>query len=382
MKKPMHRVLRFISLCIVSGVALAAPRPLPDAPSPDAASYVLMDFASGQVLTDKDADKRVEPASITKIMTSYIVFDELKQGRIALDDEVTVSQKAYEMGGSKMFIEVNKKVSVEDLLRGVVVASGNDASVALAEFVAGSEDTFASYMNQYAEELGLTNSHFVNATGWPAENHYMSARDIAHLSHALIEDFPDYYDRYYHEKSFTYNGITQNNRNSLLWTDETVDGIKTGHTESAGFCLAASARREGMRLISVVTGTRSDAARKTANRALLEYGFRFFEPYKFYEDGAAISKMRVYKGSVTEVALKARGDVHVAVPRGQRDELRTTAELPAVLMAPLPADEPVGTLKVSYGDNLLHQEPLYPAHAVEEGGVFRQIADEFMLLFK
>jgi D-alanyl-D-alanine carboxypeptidase (penicillin-binding protein 5/6) len=264
----------------------------------------------------------------------------------------------------------------------MVTASGNDATVALAEFVAGTESTFADYMNQYGREIGLENSHFVDASGWPHENHYMSAHDIARLLSAIIRDYPDLYAEYFNEKKFTYNGIEQYNRNSLLWSDDSVDGGKTGHTEAAGFCLSASAKRDGMRTVAVVTGTTSNNARKSQTAALLNYGFRFFETGKLYDAGAEISELRVWKGDDTMLPVVAQGPVNVSFPRGQREALTTSAELPSQLLAPVEEGERLGTLKIKYDTEVLAQVPLYAGKKIERGGIFRQLTDEVMMMFE
>ncbi|MES1925816.1 D-alanyl-D-alanine carboxypeptidase family protein [Salinisphaera sp. T31B1] len=377
-----NRLFCFLFALLACASALAKPLPIPEPPSLDARSYILIDFDSGQVLAGKDPDKRIEPASITKLMTTFIVFDEIKKGNLSLDDKVTVSEKAWRMGGSKMFIEVGSQVTVDQLLHGMITASGNDATVALAEYVGGTESTFADYMNQYAKELGLTNSHFMDASGWPHENHYMSAHDIARLLSALIRDYPDLYEKYFHEKKFTYNGIEQYNRNSLLWSDDSVDGGKTGHTESAGYCLSASAKREGMRVVAVVTGTNSNNARKSQTAALLNYGFRFYENGHLFDAGKQIAEIRVWKGDQTMLPVVADGAVNVAYPRGQRDALTTSAELPSHLSAPVNKGDRLGTLNVKYDDQILAEVPLYAGANIAEGGIFRQLTDEVMMMFE
>lgn len=378
----MKKVFSLILFLCFATPLLARPLPVPDPPGFSGKSNILLEFNSGQILASKNPDMRIEPASITKIMTAYIAFAEIKKGNLTLDEELTVSEGAWRMGGSKMFIEVGKQVPIDEILRGVIIISGNDATVALAEHIAGSEDSFADYMNQYAKDLGLENSHFENSTGWPHENQYMTARDIATLTRAMIRDFPDLYAKYYGEREYTYNDIQQYNRNSLLWTDESVDGVKTGHTESAGYCLVSSAKREDMRLISVVTGTNSKNARKTASQALLNYGFRFFETYKLFNAGQPVSEVRVWKGESDMLPITARGPVYVTGPRGQRDNLSTTAELPNQLIAPIEENQELGTLKVSYEGKVIHETPLYAGQAVQAGGIFQQLKDEVLLLFQ
>lgn len=379
---PSPRTLIFLALVLLTAPLSARDLPIPEPPSFDATSYILVDAHSGQALAAREPDKRIEPASITKLMTTYIVFSEIADGNLALDEKVTVSEKAWRMGGSKMFIEVGKQIPVEDLLRGMIIVSGNDATIALAEHVAGSEDSFAGYMNQYATDLGLENSHFTNATGWPHPEHYMSARDIADLARALIRDFPSMYAEYYRKKEFTYNEIKQYNRNALLWTDPTVDGVKTGHTESAGYCLVASAERDGMRLISVVTGTGSNNARKSASASLLNYGYRFFETYKLFDADKPISQVRVWKGAEKMLPVDAGGPVYVTGPRGARDKLSTRAALPARLAAPIEEGAELGKLEILFGDEPLDERPLYAAEAMPAGGIVRSLTDEILLLFQ
>lgn len=367
---------------LLGSVHPALALPIPEAPSFPSHSYILMGHNSGQVLAASNPDKHVEPASITKLMTTYIVFDEIKKGNLALTDMVTVSEKAWRMGGSKMFIEVGKKISVDHLLQGVIAISGNDATVALAEHVAGSVDTFAAFMNQYAAKLGLADSHFVNATGWPADNHYMSARDMATLASALIADFPKLYARYFAQKKFTWNDIEQYNRNSLLWTDKSVDGLKTGHTQAAGYCLVTSAEREGMRLIAVVTGTDSENARESASAALLNYGFRFFETHLLFEAGKPISTVPIWKGAQPTLPIVADGAVYVTAPRGGIEAVTTAAALPARIVAPVQKGQELGLLKIAYKGEPLHQAPLYAGAAVPLGGIFSRLWDEFLLIFQ
>ncbi len=296
----------FVAVCIIPLPFFTASAAIvPDAPSVGARAYILQDFDSGRVLAEVNADERMEPASLTKIMTAYVVFEELEQGKIAMEDQVLVSEKAWRMGGSKMFIEVDTKVSVEDLLKGLIIQSGNDASVALAEFIAGDEDAFADLMNQYAVRLGMTGTHFINASGLPHPEHYTTARDTATLAAAMIRDFPELY-KIHAVKEYEYNGIVQHNRNKLLWRDESVDGLKTGHTESAGYCLVASAERDGMRLISVVMGSESERSRARESIALLSYGFRFFETHRLYGALEPLTEIRIWKGEIEKARNRSR----------------------------------------------------------------------------
>jgi D-alanyl-D-alanine carboxypeptidase (penicillin-binding protein 5/6) len=315
------------------------------------------------------------------MMTAFAVFSELTNGNISLSDKVQVSEKAWRTPGSRMFIEVKSQVSVEELLQGMIVQSGNDASVALAEFVAGSVETFAAMMNQYAAQLGMVNTNFLNSTGLPAADHYTSPRDIAILARALIERFPDYY-RWYSQKEFTYNGITQRNRNALLWQDETVDGIKTGHTESAGYCLVSSASRGPMRLISVVMGTPSSRARSDASQALLNYGFRFFETHELYAAGQSVNDVRVWKGSQERAGLGVKQGLFITIPRGRYDDLRAEMDLPPQIIAPLSTDQPLGEIRISLDDQLITQKPLYPLTDVPLGGFFDRTLDAIKLWFE
>jgi D-alanyl-D-alanine carboxypeptidase (penicillin-binding protein 5/6) len=359
----------------------ASPIFTPAAPSVAASSYLLMDFNSGRVLAEKDPDKRVAPASLTKIMTVYVVFRELKAGHLALDEKVTISQNAWETGGSKMFVEVNKQVPIEDLLQGVVIQSGNDASVALAEHVAGSEQTFATMMNEQAARLGMTNTHFENSMGLPTENHYSSARDLATLAQALIKEFPEYY-RWDSQKEFTYNGITQQNRNQLLWRDPSVDGIKTGFTDDAGYCMVASAKREDMRLISVVMGTASANARANESQSLINYGFRFFETHRLYEGGKALTEAKVRKGETSKLQVGLAEDFYVTAPRKHFSELKAETQLDKAIVAPLNKGDAVGNLVVTLEGETVASKPLVAMDAIAQGGLFRRLYDAAMGLLE
>jgi D-alanyl-D-alanine carboxypeptidase (penicillin-binding protein 5/6) len=359
----------------------AGPIFTPAAPSVAASSYFLIDFDSSRILAEKDPDKRLAPASLTKIMTVYVVFRELKAGHLALDEKVTISQNAWETGGSKMFVEVNKQVAVEDLLQGVVIQSGNDASVALAEHVAGSEQTFAVMMNEQASRLGMVNSHFENATGLPSPNHYSSARDLGLLAQALIREFPDYY-RWDSQKEFTYNGITQQNRNQLLWRDPSVDGVKTGFTDDAGYCMVASAKREDMRLISVVMGTASPNARANESQSLLNYGFRFFETHKLYDAGTPLGEARVRKGETSKVSVGVDENVYVTAPRKHFNELKAETQMDKAVLAPISKGDKVGSLNVNLAGETLLNKPLVAMEAVAEGGLFRRLYDAVIVLLE
>ncbi|MFT4651088.1 MAG: D-alanyl-D-alanine carboxypeptidase (penicillin-binding protein 5/6) [Polaribacter sp.] len=359
----------------------AVEKPIPDAPSLKADSFYLIDFDSGRVLAEKNAEKRVEPASITKLMTAYLVDKAIADGDISLDEMVTISEKAWRMKGSKMFIEVGKEVSVESLLKGLVIQSGNDASVALAEHLAGTESAFAGYMNHQAKLLGMVNTQFKNATGWPAEGHYSTAKDIAILAIAIIRDYPETY-AYYKEREYTFNGILQYNRNRLLWRDETVDGVKTGHTEAAGYCLVSSAKRDDMRLVSVLLGAKSDKARTQHSRSLLNYGFRFYETHKLYEAGEVLKSTRVWYGDQKQVSTGVAKDIHITIPRGRYQSLHATMDIESEISAPIKSGQLLGKVTVELGGEQLASEHLVAIHAVNEGGFFDRAMDSIRLMFK
>ena len=374
----IFKSLLIVSFVFVVTTSYAAITPNPTAPTVAAKSYILQDFASGRVLAEHDADQRLPPASITKLMTAYVVSHELKAGNITLADEVLISEKAWRMVGSRSFIEVNTKVPVEVLLRGMIIQSGNDAAVALAEHIAGSEDTFAQMMNQYAQQLGMFNTNYQNATGLPDSDHYTTARDIAILSAAIIRDFPDHY-KWYAEREYTYNNITQHNRNKLLWRDSTVDGLKTGHTEEAGYCLAASAQRSGMRLISVVLGTRSENARAQETQKLFNYGFRFFETHDLYKTQDKITDIKVWKGAEKQVDLGLEHSLAVTVPRGQYKELVATTNIEQPVVAPITAGQKLGEVEIRLGDELIAKQSLIALQSVDEGSWWRQLLDTILM---
>jgi len=377
----LHILISLFLFFNMNGVSAAGQIFTPAAPSAAASSYYLFDFNSGRVLAEKEPDKRVAPASLTKIMTVYVVFNELKAGHLKLDEKVTISQNAWETGGSKMFVEVNKQVSVEDLLQGVIIQSGNDASVALAEHVAGSEQTFATMMNEQAARLGMNNSHFENSMGLPTPNHYSSARDLAILARSLIREFPEYY-RWDSQKEFTYNGITQQNRNQLLWRDPSVDGIKTGFTDDAGYCMVASAKREDMRLISVVMGTASAAARANESQTLLNYGFRFFETHKLFDANTVMAEAKVKKGETSKLNVGVTEDVYVTAPRKHFAELKAETQIDKALLAPINKGDSVGTLNVNLGNEVVLSRPLVAMDSIAQGGLFRRLYDAAMGLIE
>ncbi|TAJ95882.1 MAG: D-alanyl-D-alanine carboxypeptidase [Gammaproteobacteria bacterium] len=373
-------IILFASTLFILQTAAAATA-VPAPPKVNAAAYLVSDFDSGELLVAENVDVKIEPASLTKIMTVYVVAAELAAGNIKLDDQVLVSEAAWRMEGSRMFIEVGKQISVHDLLLGAIIQSGNDASVALAEHVAGSEEVFAGLMNQHAERLGMKNTHFMNSTGLPHEEHYTTARDMALLGAALIQDFPDIYAMH-SMKEFTYNNIRQINRNRMLWWDETADGIKTGHTENAGFCLVASAVREGMRLISVVVGAESDNARAKATQSILNYGFRFFETRRVYPAGGEVSAVKVWKGASEQLRLGVAQDLYLTIPRGRFDELDAVITPEEAIAAPIEKGAVKGSLRISLDGKLLAERPLQALEGVPEGSLFKRLQDEFRLLIE
>jgi D-alanyl-D-alanine carboxypeptidase (penicillin-binding protein 5/6) len=350
----------------------------PPAPNISARSYMLLDFNTGQVLLEKDADAAVEPASLTKLMTAYVVFSEIKAGRLKLTDKVRVSEKAWRTGGSRMFIDLDSEVAVEDLIRGMIIQSGNDASVALAERIAGSEESFAGMMNQYGQKLGLTKSAFFNVTGMPHDHHVSSARDMAKIAMAIIRDFPEYYG-YYSEKVFVYKGISQLNRNVLLKRDPSVDGMKTGFTDKAKYCLVASAKRENMRLISVILGAENPKVRAAETQKMLNYGFQFYETKKIYTAGEAISKPRVWKGAEDTVPIGLNQDIYVTIARGQYSKVKPILQLNQRLIAPIKSGESCGMLRLMLDDKVLLERPLVALQTVNEGGLVRLITDSILL---
>jgi len=360
--------------------APAAAAPIPPPPEIKARSYILIDGDSGRVLAALEPDSRQEPASLTKLMTAYVVFHALKEGRIKTSDMVTISENAWKQEGSRMFVEVGKQVSVENLIQGMIVQSGNDATVALAEHVGGTEATFVQMMNSYAKQLGMTSSHFTNSAGMPDPEHYMTARDAATLAAALIREDPEYY-RWYSQKEFTWNGITQQNRNGLLWRDPTVDGVKTGHTETAGYCLIASAKRDGMRLVSVVLGTDSMRTREDASASLLGYGYNFYETKRVYAAGQPLTTERVWKGRSPEVGLALKRDLYVTGPRSGAGSVQAQFDLPERLIAPLSTGKPVGTVRIVVDGATIATHDIYPTQDVPEGGIFRRAIDSVRLWF-
>lgn len=388
------------AVTLVAGTAFAqqlpprpspVPRPVvPDAPVPpppdvDGKSWVLMDYATGQILASKEPDMRVEPASITKIMTDYVVSAEIANGRIHMTDPVTISEHAWRGGGagtdgSTSFLKLNSQVPLKDLLYGMIIQSGNDAAIALAEHTAGSEGAFANLMNAYAKQLGMVNSNFEDASGYPIPNHYTTAHDIAILSRALIHDFPEDY-AISAIKQFEWNGIKQGNRNTLLWRDPSVDGIKTGHTAAAGFCLAASAKQGDSRMIAIVMGASSEKARADSAMALLNYGFRFYETHNLYQAGKPLATPRLWKGQTKTLPLGVSDAVQVTVKRGQYDKLKATMDVPSTLIAPFKKGQQVGTLRISLDGKPVQSVPLVALADAPQGGFFSRLWDSIMLWF-
>ncbi len=368
-------------LFILSSVTYAAAMPTPAAPIIGAKSYFVIDSKTGHEIAALNPDDSLAPASLTKIMTTYVVFSALKQGQITLEEEVTISEKAWRTEGSRMFIEVGTRVTVQELLLGMIVQSGNDASVALAEHIAGTESVFAEMMNQHAAAIGLHSSHFQNATGLPADDHRTTARDLATLARAIIEEFPEYY-KWHAVKEYTYNDIKQDNRNSLLWRDDSVDGLKTGHTEAAGYCLVASANRDDMRIISVVLGTSSAKARTDGSQALLNYGFRFFETRLLFQAGEEISNARIWKSANEYSRLGVLDDLYITVRRGSYDKLESKLDIPAIVTAPLAAGQPVAELSISLEGEELLKTPLRALDDNPAGSFWQRTKDSVSLWFE
>ncbi|AFM31782.1 MULTISPECIES: D-alanyl-D-alanine carboxypeptidase family protein [Stutzerimonas] len=374
-------VQRFIVLAVLTVTPTVwAAQIVPSAPQLAAKSYMLMDAASGEVLVEHNGDERLPPASLTKLMTAYIATLEIQKGQISDSDMVTVSEKAWRTGGSRMFIQVNTQVSVDDLLHGIIIQSGNDASVAMAEHIAGSEEAFADLMNSTAQRLGMTNSHFMNATGLPDPDHYSSANDMAKLARAIIYEDPAHY-AIYAQKEFFWNNIKQPNRNLLLWRDKTVDGLKTGHTEEAGYCLVASAVRDNMRLISVVFGTDSEQARAAETQKLLTYGFRFFETRTFYQKGTELAQAQVWKGQQDKLKAGLAQDLTMTLPRGQAEKLQAVMSFNGTLTAPIQQGDVIGKVEVKLEDKVVRSTDLVALETIEEGGLFRRFWDSIRLFF-
>jgi D-alanyl-D-alanine carboxypeptidase (penicillin-binding protein 5/6) len=379
--RPARTILVLVLLALTTLRAVAAPM-IPAPPELDGTSWLLMDAASGKILVEHNVDARLPPASLTKMMTTYIAAEKLVTGDLKLDDQVLISEKAWRMQGSKMYVKVHSQVSVDDLMKGIIIQSGNDASIAIAEHIAGSEEAFADLMNQFAGKMGLTGTHFTNSTGWPDPEHYTTARDLAVLGRHVVYDHPDEY-KYYSQKEFTYNGIKQGNRNLLLWRDSTVDGIKTGHTEEAGFCLVTSAVKDNMRLISVVMGTKGMEARATETQKLLNYGFRFYETVRSYGANEVLAEPELYFSAKDTVKLGLASDLLLTIPRGTQDTV--TAELdykPLELKAPISNGQALGLVRVKQGGNVIAEVPLVALESVEEANLMKRLWHHVLLFVK
>lgn len=379
---PVSLVFRrwfFLSALFFVPVYVSAAIPQP--PTVEASGYILINAASGHSLAEHNADEPLPPASLTKVMTDYVAAYEISQGRLSLEENLPVSVKAWRMGGSRMFIQEGTQVNVEDIIKGIVVQSGNDAAVALAEYIAGSESAFADIMNQHAQSLGMTNSNFANATGWPHPEQYSSPRDMAILTRALIENYPENY-AYYKEKYFTYNGIRQPNRNLLLWQDKSVDGVKTGHTDEAGYSLISSAERDGMRLIAVVMGTKSEQARATESQKLLSYGFRNFENYSPFAEGDTVAEVDVWLGEKNRTSLALAETLNLTIPKGKRDALALEVDMDKYLRAPFKKGDVLGTLLITLEDDLIAEAPLVAQYDVEKASIFKRLWHHLILFIK
>ena len=374
----------FLSFLLISNIAWVAQAAAQVAPPPALAvkAYLLQDFNSGNFIASYKKDERVEPASLTKIMTAYITFDAIQHGHLKLDQTLPVSEKAWKIEGSKMFIEPNKPVTVDELLHGMIIQSGNDASIALAEGVAGSEEQFAEMMNKQAAKLGLSSTHFMNATGLPDKNHYTTANDLALLAIALIRDFPLEYRRLYSVKEYTYNKITQPNRNRLLWLDANVDGMKTGHTDTAGYCLIASSKRGNSRLVSVILGAVTEAMRASESQKLLNYGFQFYESTLIYKQAQTINTLRVYKGQDKIVAATINKDFYLTLPKGDYARVKANMTSQQPLIAPIKAGQEIGKISFSLDGKIINQQKLVAAKAIDEAGFFGRILDSIRLLIQ
>lgn len=378
----LNKVSCLVGLAVILGVfSLNVSAVEPKAPDLAATSYILVDFNSGKVIAESNSHNRIEPASLTKMMSSYVIEHELKLGNISMMDEVKISEKAWKMPGSRMFIEVNTRVSVEKLIKGIIIQSGNDATVAMAEHIAGTEAAFVSLMNEYARQLGMSGTHFVNSTGLPHKDHYTTAQDLATLVEAIIRDFPEHY-QWYSEKEFTFNNIKQYNRNKLLWRDDTVDGVKTGHTESAGYCLAASAEKGKMRLISVVLGTDSERARATESQKLLTFGFRFYETHKLYDATVSLTNAKIWKGEVDFIPLGIKKDLWITIPRGEYKSLKASISLDSKIVAPAQAGKVYGTVNLTLSGKPFMKRDLVALKDVKSGGFVSGLMDSVKMRFE
>ena len=364
----MKKLIYFL-LIVPFCMDLSAQSLVPKAPKLNLSSYILIEASTNTVIAEFNSDNQIAPASMTKVMSGYVIADQIANGSISLDDKVLISEKAWKTGGSKMFIEAGKRVSVKDLLSGIIIQSGNDATIAMAEYVAGSEEGFVDFMNAYASEMGLTNSLFQNSTGFSDPNHFTSAKDLAKLTQALINNFPDHYATY-KEKEFTFSGIRQLNRNKLLWRDDSVDGVKTGHTDSAGFCLISSAQRNDMRLIAVVAGSESENERLTASQRLLEYGFRFYTTQKLVAQEIKVTTAKVWGGKTNEVALGSTKDIYLTLPRSEFKNIKANYQFNNNLQAPIEIGQMIGSIEFTSNDRVVLSAPLVAIETVEAKGFF------------
>ena len=364
----MKKLIYFL-LIVPFCMDLSAQSLVPKAPKLNLSSYILIEASTNTVIAEFNSDNQIAPASMTKVMSGYVMADQIANGSISLDDKVLISEKAWKTGGSKMFIEAGKRVSVKDLLSGIIIQSGNDATIAMAEYVAGSEEGFVDFMNAYASEMGLTNSLFQNSTGFSDPNHFTSAKDLAKLTQALINNFPDHYATY-KEKEFTFSGIRQLNRNKLLWRDDSVDGVKTGHTDLAGFCLISSAQRNDMRLIAVVAGSESENERLTASQRLLEYGFRFYATQKLVSQEIKVTTAKVWGGKTNEVALGSSKDIYLTLPRSEFKNIKANYQFNNNLQAPIEIGQMIGSIEFTSNDRVVLSAPLVAIETVEAKGFF------------
>lgn len=398
----MMKKMMFVSLLASASVvyaqqptlptsALPAPNPgavveqkpvvIPAAPPLAATGYILVDATTGSIVAESNSDQRLPPASLTKMMSSYLVVDEIEKGRISEDSLVTVSVKAWKMGGSRMYVKEGTQVSVIDLLRGVIIQSGNDATVALAEYVSGNEDAFVDQMNQKAAQLGMANTHFENSTGWPAEGHLTTAKDLAVLARSIVNDHPTHYPLYA-EKYFTYNNIRQPNRNLLLFRDDSVDGLKTGHTEEAGYCLVASSKRDNTRFIAVVMGTQNENARAAETEKLLAYGFRYFQTTPLYQAGQQVGESRVWAGKTDNVTLGIPNNITLTLPKGREQALQAKMHINEIIKAPITVGQELGNLTVELDGQLIVNTPIVALQPVEQAGFFARLLDNLKLFFR
>lgn len=378
--RPLSLLFAFVFPVIFSLTTHAAEVPPP--PTLAVKSFILRDFNSNNVIAEQASNDRVEPASLTKLMTAYMVFKALKNGHLQLDQTLPVSTKAWKAEGSRMFVEPNKPVTVDELLHGMIIQSGNDASIALAEGIASSEEIFAQMMSKEAVRLGMRNTNFVNATGLPDPQHYTTAHDLSLLASALVHDFPDQYKRLYSVKEYSYNKITQPNRNRLLWLDPYVDGMKTGHTEAAGYCLVSSAKRGEARLISVVLGAPSESARATESQKLLNYGFQFYESHLVYKRGQSVKNLKVWKGHADTLAATVAGDLYITLPKGEYSRVKASLTSKQPLIAPINAGQEIGTIQFTLDGKVINERKLVAASKVEVAGIFGRIWDSIKLLFQ